>query len=459
MVVIEPEIMSKSEVDSPLQFDQQPKNHAFPSLGRQSSIYSLTLDEFQHTLCESGKNFGSMNMDEFLNSIWTAEENQAQAQTNSNPTTTTTVTATNISSNNNMQYFPSEGSTDRRIARQLSLSRQGSLTLPPPLCGKTVDEVWLEIHQSQQEQPQSGGGTVSSNVQNPGSTPWQPTFGEMTLEDFLVRAGVVREQCNPILPAQHQQQPCRLYQNNNNPGVGPSFVQRSIMALGIGGGGGGDNSGVNMPTYQALPQGGVGGVGEPAAYAGNGKRSGGGYPPPPSTVCYGSGRVGNVGGGGGSGGGYGQGQGQVLGMELPLSPVSSDGMCPSQGDGRNQFGMDMGGMRGGRKRIIDGPVEKVVERRQRRMIKNRESAARSRARKQAYTVELEAELNQLKEENAQLKQTLAELERKRKQQMWCNLMMLFHLEYFEEAKMKAQTKAQKAKEKMQVMRRTSSCPL
>lgn len=36
----------------------------------------------------------------------------------------------------------------------------------------------------------------------------------------------------------------------------------------------------------------------------------------------------------------------------------------------------------GRKRMVDGPVEKVVERRQRRMIKNRESAARSRARKQ-----------------------------------------------------------------------------
>ncbi|KAF5789122.1 putative transcription factor bZIP family [Helianthus annuus] len=39
-----------------------------------------------------------------------------------------------------------------------------------------------------------------------------------------------------------------------------------------------------------------------------------------------------------------------------------------------------------------GTVEKVVERRQRRMIKNRESAARSRARKQAYTMELEAEV-------------------------------------------------------------------
>ncbi|CAI0533285.1 unnamed protein product [Linum tenue] len=38
------------------------------------------------------------------------------------------------------------------------------------------------------------------------------------------------------------------------------------------------------------------------------------------------------------------------------------------------------------------------------MIKNRESAARSRARKQAYTMELELELNYLKEDNSRLKQ-------------------------------------------------------
>lgn len=37
------------------------------------------------------------------------------------------------------------------------------------------------------------------------------------------------------------------------------------------------------------------------------------------------------------------------------------------------------------------------------MMKNRESAARSRARKQAYTNELELEIAHLQEENARLK--------------------------------------------------------
>jgi hypothetical protein len=48
---------------------------------------------------------------------------------------------------------------------------------------------------------------------------------------------------------------------------------------------------------------------------------------------------------------------------------------------------------------VDAPA--AVDR-QRRMIKNRESAARSRARKQAYTNELEMELAQLRRENQML---------------------------------------------------------
>ncbi|ONK71249.1 uncharacterized protein A4U43_C04F6460 [Asparagus officinalis] len=68
----------------------------------------------------------------------------------------------------------------------------------------------------------------------------------------------------------------------------------------------------------------------------------------------------------------------------------------------------------GRKRAGWGGGE-GVERRQRRMIKNRESAARSRARKQAYTVELEGELNLLKEENARLREEERRAQTMRKQ--------------------------------------------
>ncbi|KAK9057804.1 hypothetical protein SSX86_022642 [Deinandra increscens subsp. villosa] len=58
----------------------------------------------------------------------------------------------------------------------------------------------------------------------------------------------------------------------------------------------------------------------------------------------------------------------------------------------------------GQKRVAsDDWVEKTVARRQKRMIKNRESAARSRARKQAYTHELEKKVSHLEEENGILK--------------------------------------------------------
>lgn len=406
MVVTDSEMISQGEVVSTLQPEQQQqaKNHAFPSLGRQSSIYSLTLDEFQNTLCESGKNFGSMNMDEFLNSIWTAEENQAQA------TSAMVVSAAPSSTTNPTQLSLGEAnstSTDKKghISKQPSLPRQGSLTLPGPLSRKTVEEVWAEIHKTQQEQPPNN----SNNTQNPGcSQQRQTTFGEMTLEDFLIRAGVVREQTQPP-PLPQQQQPYGgFYQNSNANLMGTGFVTGPGTSLaGVSGPGGS----VNVAGYQPMPQ---ASEAFTASYPGGMKR-GGGYAQQPAAACFG-GRMGN----GGSGGGYGQVPG--LGLGSPVSPVSSDGLCANQMDGANQYGMDMGGMRGsagggGRKRIIDGPIEKVVERRQRRMIKNRESAARSRARKQAYTVELEAELNQLKEENAHLKQALADVERKRRQQV------------------------------------------
>ncbi|XP_057782179.1 ABSCISIC ACID-INSENSITIVE 5-like protein 6 isoform X2 [Salvia miltiorrhiza] len=60
----------------------------------------------------------------------------------------------------------------------------------------------------------------------------------------------------------------------------------------------------------------------------------------------------------------------------------------------------------GRKRM-SGDLEKTIERRLRRKIKNRESAARSRARKQAYHNELVTKVSRLEEENSKLKKEKA----------------------------------------------------
>ncbi|XP_021890717.1 ABSCISIC ACID-INSENSITIVE 5-like protein 3 [Carica papaya] len=56
-----------------------------------------------------------------------------------------------------------------------------------------------------------------------------------------------------------------------------------------------------------------------------------------------------------------------------------------------------------KRRYTDEMMEKTIERRQKRMIKNRESAARSRARKQAYTNHLENEVFHLRKTNSWLK--------------------------------------------------------
>ncbi|CAL5348708.1 unnamed protein product [Camellia sinensis] len=82
-----------------------------------------------------------------------------------------------------------------------------------------------------------------------------------------------------------------------------------------------------------------------------------------------------------------------LGLPMPM-PMP---MVPASCSLESQMGIE-------RKRsFTDEMMEKTIERRQKRMIKNRESAARSRARKQAYTNQLEHEVFQLRKTNSWLK--------------------------------------------------------
>lgn len=127
-----------------------------------------------------------------------------------------------------------------------------------------MEEVWSQIHKEQHNNNDSN----NKNIQNTESAARQPTFGEMTLEDFLVKAGVVREPGAlppPVSHSHHHQQQQQHYANNvNNAAMGPSFVSRHVM-------GGGAVSNVVAPVFQ---------VGEASGgYGVNGKRDngGGGY--------------------------------------------------------------------------------------------------------------------------------------------------------------------------------------
>ncbi|CAH2063928.1 unnamed protein product, partial [Thlaspi arvense] len=272
-------------MDSQRGIVEDPKSQ---SLNRQGSLYSLTLDEVQNHLGSSGKTLGSMNLDELLKSVCSVEANQPSSM------------AVNGAA----------------AAAQEGLSRQGSLTLPRDLSKKTVDEVWKDIQQSK------NGGSAHERRDK------QPTLGEMTLEDLLLKAGVVTE----TIPGS----------NHDGPGVG--------------GGGGSAGSGAGLGQnitqvgpwvqYHQLPS----------------------MPQPQSFMPY-----------------------QVSDMQAMVSQSSlMGGLSDTQTPGR--------------KRVASGEVvEKTVERRQKRMIKNRESAARSRARKQAYTHELEIKVSRLEEENERLR--------------------------------------------------------
>lgn len=211
---------------------EEPISH---SLTRQNSLYSLKLHEVQTHLGSSGKPLGSMNLDELLKTVLSPAE---------------------------------EG-----------LVRQGSLTLPRNLSKKTVDEVWRDI-----QQDKNGNITTTTTT----TTHKQPTLGEITLEDLLLKAGVVTEtivpQENVVNIASHRQ-----WVEYHQPGQQQGFMPYPVCEM-----------------QEMVMMGGL--------------------------------------------------------SDTPQAP--------------------------GRKRVAGEIVEKTVERRQKRMIKNRESAARSRARKQVENLRL-----------------------------------------------------------------------
>ncbi|KAL6841440.1 hypothetical protein ACP4OV_028958 [Aristida adscensionis] len=283
-------------------------------LGRQGSLYNLTLNEVQSHL---GEPLMSMNFDELLKSV-----------------------------------FPDgvdpDGAGAGSLDRASGLQRQGSITMPPQLSKKTVDEVWKGI--------QDGPDVISAEKGGRRRRERQPTLGEMTLEDFLVKAGVVTEgfvkDSDGLL--------------GNLGAVGSSVgnlgaVGSSVVAAGASG----LNPGAQwLQQYQRQAL-------EPQQPSLAGPYMAGQLAPQPLSVATGA----------------------------ILDSIYSDGQITSP-----TLGALSDSQTPGRKRGATGEfADKMIERRQKRMIKNRESAARSRARKQAYTNELENKVSRLEEENERLK--------------------------------------------------------
>ncbi|KAG6544885.1 hypothetical protein Mapa_013575 [Marchantia paleacea] len=342
------------------------RNVPFTPIMRQNSIFSLTLDELQNAI-EPGKHVGSMNMDEFLKNVWSAEENQAMSLA--------------ISSSNESNASQPSSATGGGLARQGSLTHPGSLSLSRTLSRKTVDEVWRDIHRV--PEPTAKEQQRANN------------YGEMTLEDFLVKAGVVREDSEAGSPASNSTNSFTAAFSaplaSQNPFHGTAVLAQSTHQAAMEAIAHNQHQQhVEWHNYQlksnamqhqqhVLQQ----QAQEAAAAYAMPKR--GPVIALPGTPS-GSGLEGS------SDGGL-----QVNG----LSPAITTPDTPNRG----------------RKRGLEALPEKTVERRQRRMIKNRESAARSRARKQAYTVELEAEVTQLKEENSRLRKEMEEASKRKREEL------------------------------------------
>nr|QIL88020.1 ABI5-D64 [Triticum aestivum] len=151
---------------------------------RQSSIFALTSDELQYSVCEAGRNFGSMNMDEFMSNIWNAKEFQAA---------TSGVLV-------GMEVDPVVGAGrggGGEDARGTNLAWQESFSLPPQLCQETVEEVWTEINREPRP--------VHSRPQSARHSPQIPSshWREMVVRLRRTTARMVHGQMNLVQQGLH----------------------------------------------------------------------------------------------------------------------------------------------------------------------------------------------------------------------------------------------------------------
>ncbi|XP_074584341.1 ABSCISIC ACID-INSENSITIVE 5-like protein 2 [Curcuma longa] len=275
------------------------------SLSRQGSLYNLTLNEVQNHI---GEPLLSMNLDDLLKTVFASQANQLSGAEVDMPAD---------------QHAPTSG-----------LLRQGSITMPCELSKKTVDEVWRDIQQEQK----------NVEVRRLGREK-QPTLGEMTLEDFLVKAGVVADIL--VEDGQELMEDVDPLPDTQNFTRGTGWLQQFQQSMA--------SMDKQMHGQQSMM----------GTYVSNRSHS---HQISTGTMFEAM---------------FPEGQINISSSTLGVFP-------DSQTPGRK---------RGASEKIVD----KLAERRQKRMIKNRESAARSRARKQAYTNELENKVSCLEEENERLK--------------------------------------------------------
>eukprot|EP00258_Populus_trichocarpa_P001757 XP_002301024.2 ABSCISIC ACID-INSENSITIVE 5-like protein 2 [Populus trichocarpa] len=274
----------------------------FPSLPGQESLYNLTFDEVNDQIGNVRKPLNAVNVDELRNVI-SVEESQL------------------------LQNPPSSSSSSSSSSTFLFL---GNYNLNGTSSRKTIDDMWKEIANEEHV------NVFDNQIV-------RQQLGETTLEDFLVRAGVINKgNQNEVFSHQPIMEVDPMVVGSQQTDLLPfqmaSVQQQQQQQMTL--------LDSNFHMFEAVSD-----------------------QNPVVDVGYSDNR---------------------LPMPMPVSAMSA-----TSSDSRVAAEKQC--------RYTDEMMKKTIERRQNRMIKNRESAARSRAKKQAYTSQLEHAVFHSRKTNNRLK--------------------------------------------------------